>query len=224
MSRATRPENETAASADEDLALASQSRRADGPTFASCRVMIRRLVILATAMVGCVPSTDNLQLGSGDVLMRGVRPGGYERTEHWPVASAWAAPYYSYPITPTTNYFDEDEGFGGISISFSGETTSPAPPTCRDRQLLTTTPTSLSLDTKRHGRPKLAAGDVPFVFGVDLEAPVIASLDPYAIDAGHVTITSVDDEHITGTFEGTGLDGDESQTVDGYFDVPICWN
>ena len=29
--------------------------------------MILRLVILATAMVGCIPNTDNVRLGSGDV-------------------------------------------------------------------------------------------------------------------------------------------------------------
>ncbi len=190
--------------------------------------MILRLVILATAMVGCVPNTDNLQLGSGDVSVSATKPGGYERSEHWPVASAWAQPYYSYPIDPVGGGIDFSHGEGGFDITFSGDTTSPSPPTCRDRELLTQNPSHLSLQTTRKGTPSLATGDVPFVKGEDLGALVTtmstyAEFDTLAIDAGHVTITAVDDEHITGTFEGSGMD-DWSEHVVGYFDVPICWN
>ena len=184
--------------------------------------MILRLVILATAMVGCVPNTDSLQLGSGDVSIRAEMPGGYERTEHWPIASAWAQPYYAIPVGG--NIFDESDGEGGFEIDFSGDTTSPAPPTCRESQQLAQNPPHLSLQTTRHGTPSLATGDVPFVSGVDLSASTFASFDIVALDTGHVTITAVDDEHITGTFDGNGTDGYESVHVVGYFDVPICGN
>ena len=54
------------------------------------------------------------------------------------------------------------------------------------------------------------------------------------IEAGHVTIIVADDEHISGTFDATGVEsywsqskqanGTWSEQVVGSFDVPICWN
>src|SRR5262249_8367867 len=118
---------------------------------------------------------------------------------------------------------------GGMVIMFSGDTTSPAPPRCRDSQLLTTYQSHLDIQTTRRGSVSLATGDVPFLDGVDLSQSVYACFEVMAIDeivevdAAHVTITAVDDEHITGTFEGTGTgDGTHSIHVVGNFDVPIC--
>jgi len=135
------------------------------------------------------------------------------------------------------------DGFGGFAITFSGDTTSPTPPTCRDSQLLTQNVPQLSLQTQSKGTPSLATGDVPFETGTNLGTIIdthstYASFDfntlPIHIDAGHVTITAVDDEHITGTFDASGIEsywseeeqagGDWSEQVVGYFDVPICWN
>jgi hypothetical protein len=199
--------------------------------------MTLRLVILATAMVGCIPNTDNLRLGSGDVSVTATTPGGDNR--HWPVASAWAQPYLSTTFGAGGSLTD---GFGCFAIIFSGDTTNP-PPTCRDSQLLTQNVPQLDLNTQRKGTPSLATGDVPFQTGANL-GTLVDTHSPYAefdfttlaihIDAGHVTITSVDDEHITGTFEASGLEGywseeqqaggSWSEQVVGYFDVPICWN
>lgn len=186
--------------------------------------MILRLVIVATALVGCIPDTSNLQLGSGDVSITGTQPGGGKRTEHWPVAYAWAQPYQAYPIGGSAA-----DGEGAFDITFTGDTTSPAPPTCRESELLAQNPPHLSLRTTRHGTPSLETGDLPFVKGEDLAAIVVthstyAKFDIVVVDAGHVAITAADDEHITGTFEGTGVDGYGAAQVVGYFDVPICWN
>jgi hypothetical protein len=199
--------------------------------------MILRLVILATAMVGCIPNTDNLRLGSGDLSVRSTTPGGDNK--HWPIASAWAEPYYSTTYGLGGSLSD---GFGAFAIIFSGETTSP-PPTCRDSQLLAQDVPQLSFNTQRKGTPSLASGDVPFRTGTNVGTLVdtrvtYASFDfntlPIDIDAGHVTITAADDEHITGTFDASGLEsywseeqqagGNWSEQVVGYFDVPICWN
>jgi hypothetical protein len=201
--------------------------------------VILRLVIVATAMVGCVPNTDNLQLGSGDVSVRATMPGGDNK--HWAVTYAWAQPYLSTTFGAGGSFTD---GFGGFAINFSGDTTSPAPPTCRDSQLLTQNALQLSLQTQSKGTPSLATGDVPFQTGANLGTLVdthatyatFDTLDAQGIfiDAGHVTITAVDDEHITGTFDASGTEGYWSEQeqaggywseqVVGYFDVPICWN
>jgi hypothetical protein len=203
--------------------------------------MILRLAILATAMVGCVPNTDNLQLGSGDLSVKATTPGG--DSKHWPVASAWAEPYSSTTFGAGGSIND---GFGAFAITFSGETTHPTPPACRDRQLLAQDVPQLSLQTQSKGTPSLATGDLPFQTNTNVGTLVdtratYAKFDILAIginaiyiDAGHVTITASDDEHITGTFEASGLESywsEETQTggtsteqIVGYFDVPICWN
>ena len=190
--------------------------------------MILRLVILATAMVGCIPNNDNLQLGSADVSLRAMRPGGYEHSEHWPIASAWASDYYdTRVIVDGRDVYPGSgpNGYGGFEIVFSPETASPAPPTCRDRARLTTGP-GLDLHGVADGKPSLVTGDVPFVIG----GAWSASFDTLSIDAGHVTITAVDDARITGTFDGSSIAFDDSGTryesehIFGYFDVPICWN
>ena len=200
--------------------------------------MVLRLVSLATALAGCIPNTDDLPLGSGDVSVATTTPGG--DSKHWAVASAWAQPYLATTFGAGGSL---DDGFGVFEITFSGDTTSPTPPTCRDSQLLSQDVPPLFLRTQRKGMPSLDTGDIPFETGdnlgtiIDTRAPY-ASFDfttlPVHIDVGHVTITAVDDEHITGTFDASGTEsywseqrqasGHWSEQVVGSFDVPICWN
>lgn len=192
-------------------------------------------MILATAMQGCVPNTADLQLGSGDLSVIARTPGGDSR--HWAVASAWAQPYMSTTFGAGGSIND---GFGAFAIVFSGETATPVA-TCRDSRRLTQDMPQLDLETQSKGRPSLATGDVPFQTNdnvgtlVDTHATnaEFDSLDMY-IDAGHVTITAADNEHITGTFDASGLEsywseerqagGTWSEQIVGYFDVPVCWN
>lgn len=193
--------------------------------------MILRLVILATTMVGCIPNNDDLPLGSADVSIRAMRPGGYEHSEHWPIASAWASDYYdTRVIVDGRDVYPGSgpNGYGGFEIVFSPETTSPAPPTCRDRaQLASDPPKNLDLHGVADGKPSLPVGDVSWE---RTGGEWTASFQTLSIHAGHVTITAVDDERITGTFDGSSFDFDdsgiryESAHVVGYFDVPICWN
>jgi hypothetical protein len=102
----------------------------------------------------------------------------------------------------------------------------------------------LYLQTQSKGTPSLATGEVPFRTETNVGTLVdthstyahfdFDTLLPIDIDAGHVTITAVDDEHITGTFDASGIEsywseqeqagGNWSEQVVGYFDVPICWN
>ena len=194
-------------------------------------------MILATAIAGCTPNTDNLPLGSGDVSVTTMSVGGDRK--HWSIASAWAQPYLDTTFGAGGSITD---GYGGFAINFSGETTSPTPPTCRESQLLATNAPTLNLQTLSKGTPSLDTGDIPFRTATN-SATIFNTQTTYAsfdfsqslfIDAGHVTITAADDEHITGTFDASGLEsywsdagqagGEWSERVVGYFDVPICWN
>jgi len=199
--------------------------------------VISRLVILAIAIAGCTPNTDNLQLGSGDVSLTTTSLGGDR--QHWSVAAAWAQPYLATTFGAGGSLTD---GFGGFAIKFSGETTSPTPATCRESLLLTTNAPELDLQTQSKGTASVGTGDVPFMTATNSGTifdthETYASFDfsqPLFIDAGHVTITAADDEHIAGTFDASGLEsywseadqagGDWSEQIVGYFDVPICWN